>query len=137
MLRPSFRYRPPVFGMLIGLMLGMVLGAVIGRAAVDPPDSRVQVTHSQELDADLIGLRTDPYRGPERVRACLYDRDLRCTQDRWLPIEAIDTTADAVGRIRQFNEIEVLGCVYVYRHNACACERHRFILPLKILSVSR
>lgn len=125
--RPRFRLLPFVAAMLICslvLMLPAWFSSNASRACV-------QSVYLPELQAQVQMLRTSPHQGPTLVRACLYGRDLtRCTDDRWIRYDRIDAVAAALGRARQPGERDVLGCVYVERGDACACERHSFSLTL-------
>lgn len=115
--------------MLAAFLIGLfVLSPALLRTDNDAP--RAEKVWSQLLKADVEVLRVWPY-GPTMIRACLYGRDPgRCTDERWLPYDRIDTVSAGIRRVRQPGEHDVLGCVYVERDNVCACERHNFSLTL-------
>ncbi len=116
---------------MVALFLSCLL--ILGPRLIGTDDRapRTVKVHSQLLNAEVEMLRTWAYQGPTIIRACLYGRDPgRCTDDRWLPYERIDTVSAAIKRVRQPGELDILGCVYVERNNICTCEPHNFSLTL-------
>ncbi|MEK7546006.1 MAG: hypothetical protein AAB554_02915 [Patescibacteria group bacterium] len=107
----------------VGMILGMVTQAVISHA-MDRIVARAQITHSDELDVDLIGWRSDPYRGPSEVLGCLYDGGVCMT--RWLPYAAIEEIAD---RALDSHATRFPGRLYVKRHDGLHWQERVFLLP--------
>ncbi|WKZ28935.1 MAG: hypothetical protein QY323_05425 [Patescibacteria group bacterium] len=111
---------------LTGLLV--LVPRLLGTGARAP---RAEKVYSPLLKSEVETLSVYPLQGPERVRVCLYGRDLsRCTDDRWIPIDRVDVIAAALGRVRQPGERDVLGCLRVERGVIVSCKRHNFSLTL-------
>lgn len=121
----------PSFGTLAALLAGLAVGAAVMLIPDDLPAPRMQAAYSLALDAKLVGLRTDPYRGPTEVLACLVRHGAFCVE-QWVSYAAIDAVAD-LSRLDPYGAC-VPGCLFVSRDGgAWTCERHVFYLPLASL----
>lgn len=108
-----------------------IFGAVIVKMSTSHLEPSVQATYSQALGAELIGLRTDAYRGPDVVLACLA-RGAFC-DERWVSYAAIDAVAD-LSRLDPYGAC-LPGCLFVSRDGGdWTCERHVFYLSLASLA---
>ena len=126
MLRPRWQHRPFMFGTLVGLVLGMVAFATL-ESAFDGPPPRAQIVHSETLDADVIGLRDDPYIGPINALACINAGPF-CLM-RWVPLDVVEGFVDIF--FAGPYGVCTPGCLMVRRDfEGWTCERHVFLLPL-------
>ena len=118
-IRPS-RFLPAVAALIAALLIGTTAIKTL-RHDLEP---RAQAVYVESLDAVLLGLRTDPYRGPSVVLACLMEYGRESCTDRWVSLEAVDVIGR---RVASPDAPPSRGCLYMVRDRSCLCEPHEFV----------